>query len=541
MRSKWLRRVLVLLVLVAVVIALRMTVFRPTPVPVTIFRVAPGLVEEVVTNSKAGTVKTRRRAALSPEIGGLVMELPVREGNRVEKGQLLLRLSDADYRATLALRERAIDTARAGRHEACTNAEQAQRELVRNTRLAEQEIVSDELLDQYQSRKDVADAACEGARARALETEAALELARVNLAKTVLRAPFGGVVSTVSAELGEWITPSPPGLPIPPVVEILDNDSIYVSAPLDEVDVGRVHVGPAVRITLDAYPGRSFDGRLARVAPFVLDLEEQNRTVEIEVEFDDAEFARTLLPGTSADVEVILDEVHDVLRIPSYALIEGTRVLVVARRRAGGGGGRDGPFRTGSSPRSAAAWKRASRWSSRWTGWRCRRAPWPRSPRRPNGDQARRRVADLRDRRHAGPRPAVVRPGDRRRRLRGDHGSFRLGEIDAAQHHRLPGPAHVGILRPRRQGGGPAERGGAVPGAPPPHRLHLPDLPPGAAADRHSERGAADDLRRRRASRAPGAGARRRWRRWISPTAPPTGRTSSPAASASAWRSPGRW
>jgi HlyD family secretion protein len=306
-----------------------MTVFRPRPVPVTVFRVARGVVEEVVTNSKAGTVKTRKRAALSPEIGGLVAELTVREGDRVEQGQLLMRLSDADYRATLALRERAIDSARAGRHEACTNAEQAERDLARNRRLAEQEIVSAEILEQAQSRRDAAAAACEGARARALEAEAALELARVNLAKTVLRAPFGGVVSEVSAELGEWITPSPPGLPIPPVIEILDNESIYVSAPLDEVDVGRVRVGPPVRITLDAYPGRSFPGHVARVAPYVLDLEEQNRTVEIEVEFDDPQFASTLLPGTSADVEVILDAVRDVPRIPSYALIEGKRVLVL--------------------------------------------------------------------------------------------------------------------------------------------------------------------------------------------------------------------
>jgi HlyD family secretion protein len=145
----------------------------------------------------------------------------------------------------------------------------------------------------------------------------------------VLRAPFAGVVAEVSAELGEWITPSPPGLPIPPVVEILDNESIYVSAPLDEVDVGRVRAGPPVRITLDAYPGRSFDGRVARVAPYVLDLEEQNRTFEIEVEFDDQEFASTLLPGTSADVEVILESVQGVLRVPSYALIEGGRVLVL--------------------------------------------------------------------------------------------------------------------------------------------------------------------------------------------------------------------
>jgi len=329
MRNRWLRRFLVLIALAAIVVVLRFTVFRPKPVPVTIYKVAQGRVEDVVTNSKAGTVKTRRRAELSTQIGGLVAELPVRKGDTVEKGQVLLRLADADYRAEVALRERSLDAARAARHEACTSAEQAERDLARNQRLAEQDIVSVELLDQVRSRRDAAVAACEGARAKALEAEAALDLARVNLAKTVLRAPFAGVVAELSTELGEYIMPSPPGLPIPAVVEILDNEAIYVSAPLDEVDVNRVSVGPPVRVTLDAFPGRSFPGHVVRVASYVLDVEEQNRTFEIEVELDDEVFARTLLPGTSADVEVILDAVDGVLRIPSYALIEGRRVLVL--------------------------------------------------------------------------------------------------------------------------------------------------------------------------------------------------------------------
>ena len=75
------------------------------------------------------------------------------------------------------------------RSEACTNAEQAERDLARYLRLAEEEVVSQELLDQFQSRRDAAAAACDGARARVLEAAAALDLARVNLAKTVLRVP----------------------------------------------------------------------------------------------------------------------------------------------------------------------------------------------------------------------------------------------------------------------------------------------------------------------------------------------------------------
>jgi HlyD family secretion protein len=329
MSKKWFRRVAFIVLLVAIAAVLRWTVFQPDPVPVTIFTAAAGRVEEIVANSKAGTVKTRLRATLSTEIGGLVQVLRVREGDRVEKGEVLLRLADSDYRAVMTLRQRALETARFGKSEACTNAEQAERDLVRYLRLAREEIVSEELLDNVQSKRDAAVAGCDGARARELEAAAALDLARVNLAKTVLRAPFAGIVAEVSAEEGEWITPSPPGLPIPPVVEILDNEAIYISAPLDEVDVGRVRPGRAVRITLDAYPGESFDGEVTRVAPYVMDIEEQNRTFEIEVEFVDQEFAGNLLPGASADVEVILDAAVDVLRIPSYALIEGSRALVL--------------------------------------------------------------------------------------------------------------------------------------------------------------------------------------------------------------------
>jgi HlyD family secretion protein len=72
---------------------------------------------------------------------------------------------------------------------------------------------------------------------------------------------------------------------------------------------------------------------VVRVAPYVLDIETQNRTVEIEVELEDEELSSQLLPGTSADVEVILDVRDDVLRIPAQALLEGDRVLVARNGR----------------------------------------------------------------------------------------------------------------------------------------------------------------------------------------------------------------
>jgi HlyD family secretion protein len=327
--STWVRRLVVVALLAGAAVALKLTVFRPDPVPVTTWSVAPGRVEETVTNSKAGTIKTRRRAGLAAEIGGRVVELGARKGERVREGQVLLRLADEEYRAQLALQDRSLESARARAREACATAEQAERDLARSAELARDEVIAEQALEQARWKVDSSRAACEAAQAAVHQAAAAAEVARATAAKTVVRAPFDGVVAELRTELGEWITPSPPAMRVPPVIDLIDDASSYVSAPLDEVDVSRVDEGLPVRVTLDPYPDQSFAGTVTRVAPYVEDVQDQNRTFEIEVELDDSAFARTLRPGTTADVEVILDAKDGALRVPSYALLEGGKVLVV--------------------------------------------------------------------------------------------------------------------------------------------------------------------------------------------------------------------
>ena len=303
---------------------------RPDPVPVTVYRLSRGTVEETVTNSKAGTVKARRRARISPEIGGRVDFIGFRPGQRVRKGDVLLRIRDNDLRAALALAEQDLESAKANSMEACVAADLSARELKRLEDLhrSDDRVVSQEMLDRAQSERDSTAARCQAGRAAIQRAQAAIELARANWSKAVLRAPFDGVVAELKAEVGEWVSPSPPAVPIPPVLDIIDPSSIYISAPLDEVDAGKVHTGQPARITLDPYPNRSFKGSVTRVAPYVQDAQEQNRTLEVEADLDETEVARSLLPGTSADVEVILRAVDGVLRIPTYALLEGDKALV---------------------------------------------------------------------------------------------------------------------------------------------------------------------------------------------------------------------
>lgn len=319
-------------------VALRRTVLAPKPLAVKVAAVARGRVESTITNSRAGTIKARRRAQISPEVGGRAIAIPHREGETVKAGDLLLRLNDSVIQGQVAVSHRALQAAEAQRQQTCTGAERSRRELARQRKLAADGIISADSLDAMQSAADAADAACRAAQAGIEQARANIGLVEREAGQTVIRAPFDGVLAKISIELGEYTTPSPPGLPIPPIIDLIDPASIYVSAPMDEADSARIQPGLPARITIDSYPGRSFPGRVKRLAPYVLDREEQNRTVEIEVDFVTTP-AERLLPGTSADVEVIVAAREDVLRVPTPALLEGNRVLVVARD---GRDGRDG-------------------------------------------------------------------------------------------------------------------------------------------------------------------------------------------------------
>jgi len=325
---QWLPRILIVIVIGLAAVSLRFTLFRPEAVSVKVAVVERASVESTITNSKAGTIRARRRARLSAEVGGRVVSITRREGEAVKQGEVLLRLNDATPRAQLTLARASQRSADAARTEACVARDRARRELERKRNLAERDIVSADLLDALESAHQAAAASCAAVSAERDKAEAAIAAVEADLAKFVIRAPFDGVIAEVTAEVGEWITPSPPLLTAPAVLDIIDPTSIYVSAPMDEVDSGTIHPGQTAKITVDSHSGSVFPGTVKRVAPYVIDLEAQNRTVEIEVEFDDSEFATTLLPGTSADVEVVLETHEDVLRIPTSALLEGERVLV---------------------------------------------------------------------------------------------------------------------------------------------------------------------------------------------------------------------
>ena len=326
---KWLRRGLIALAVVALAAALLRWLGRPEPVAVLVATVGRGTVEATVANTRAGTVDACLRTRLSTISGGRIEVMAVKEGDRVRKGQLLMRLWSDDQQAEQVFARAQLDTTRKRVAEACSMSELAQREVARQDELFKQGFVSDGRLDTVRAEAQARAAGCATAKADIVQSQARVDVVGTARQRTVLLAPFAGTVAKIVGEVGEYSTPSPPGVAMPPAIDLIDESCLYVKAPMDEVDAPKVSKGQPVRISLDALPGKSFPGKVRRVAPYVSALEKQARTVEVEVSFDDLPGAGRLLVGYSADVEVILEVHKDVLRVPTSALLQGARVLVI--------------------------------------------------------------------------------------------------------------------------------------------------------------------------------------------------------------------
>jgi HlyD family secretion protein len=344
---------------------------QPKPVAVVFKEVDKGKVASTIANTRAGAVEACLRTKLSTILGGRIEVLAVKEGDRVAKGQLLMKLWNDDQQAQSALAQTQLEMSRKHVSEVCILADNAERDAVRQAELRVKGFVSASAEEAARAGAQSKRATCDTAKADVDQSVARLRATHVEQGRTVLYAPFAGTVAKIVGEVGEYSTPSPPGIPMPPAIDLIDESCLYVKAPMDEVDAPKIHPGQPVRITLDALPKQSFPGRVKRVAPYISAVEKQSRTVDIEAVFDNfplpgpppaparsvpaesgGKAARSgetggegdavslrdangkaaagkLLVGYSADIEVILAVRDDVVRVPTPALLEGGRVLVV--------------------------------------------------------------------------------------------------------------------------------------------------------------------------------------------------------------------
>ena len=330
MRTKRFRLLITLLIIAAAIAALVIWLGREKPVEVVVKKIDVGIVQETVANTRAGTIEACRRAGISPSVGGQISSLPVTEGDIVEQGQVLMELWNEDMQAQYQLAISEAKAAAANANQVCVRAEVAKRESDRQKKLQKKNLSSEEALDRADGEARAQRAACNAAKATSEVSNARLKVIQAELDRTRLVAPFAGIIAEVNGEIGEFVTPSPVGIPTPPAVDLMDISCVYVSAPIDEVDAPRIRVEMKANISLDALSGEVFAGTVKRIAPYVLEVEKQARTVDVEVDFVCQQGCENMLPGYSADIEVILDQQDNVLRIPTEAILEGNKVLVFA-------------------------------------------------------------------------------------------------------------------------------------------------------------------------------------------------------------------
>lgn len=325
MKNKWIVAVVAAVVIGGVAIKFH----KPEPLAVPVVAIGQGAVASTVSNTRAGTIKACQRSELSMPLGGRVEVLHVKEGDRVVEGQALLELWNQDHRANVAQSEASLSSAEHEQKRACLGADQNEREDRRAQTLVGKQLISTTQAEAARTLSTTTRQACEAASDQVKMARANLDLVRARFELTTLRAPYAGIIAEVNSELGEYVTPSPSGVLTKPAIEIIDDSCLYVTAPIDEVDAMPVRVGQLAHITLDAFRGQRFEGHVTRIAPYVMEVEKQARTVDVDVRFDNFPKDVPLLVGYSADIEIVLEEKQSVLRVPTEAIVDKKFVYVL--------------------------------------------------------------------------------------------------------------------------------------------------------------------------------------------------------------------
>ncbi len=286
------------------------------PAPVRVAEIARGPIEQ--RRVFTGTLEASDRFTVAAQRSGRLKSLAVDLADPVERGQVVARLDDGEARQDLLQAEAQRTVAQAQRTEARSNQEIAQRAEVRLETLHRQGVASDTQLDTARAQRLAADATLAVAEAGVTRAQAGVRTAKIRLNQTEARAVWTlnehetegpRVVAERFVSAGDSVSANAP------LFSVVDLDPITAVIFVTERDYGRIRPGQPITLDVDAWPGREFTGRVARVSP-VFDTASRQARVEVAVPNPDA----ALKPGMFARVGVVLDRIDDALTVPADAL-----------------------------------------------------------------------------------------------------------------------------------------------------------------------------------------------------------------------------
>jgi len=257
-----------------------------------------------------GLIEAREKMVINPEVGGKIAKIYVESGDRVRKGQLLAELDTRAIRLQLEQAEAAHAVAAASFKDASRNME-------RMERLKSEKAVSDQQYEQIRL-------ALESADAQLKQAGAAVNLARHNLDMSIMKAPFAGIIASRTAEVGDVINPMMGGFGAESgVMTLMDFARVKIRVDVSHEDIVRIRRGQAASLSVSAYPGRAYPGRVS-VVNQAADLATKKFMVEVLAENSDLD----LRPNTFGDISLEVDSHENALVVPQNAVLDGTYVFI---------------------------------------------------------------------------------------------------------------------------------------------------------------------------------------------------------------------
>jgi HlyD family secretion protein len=273
-----------------------------------------------------GQIQPEVEVKISPEVTGEIIELTVREGNPVKKGDLLVRIKPDTYRYQVEQQEANLVAVKASAVQARAQLLKSKDDFKRTEDLFDKKLLSESDYNTARTNVEVAEANHDNALAQIRRTEGLLSQSRDQLSKTAISSPTDGTVSSLTSEVGERVvgTGSFAGTEIMRVANLEDME---VRVNVNENDVVNVKVGDKARITIDAYPGRKFAGTVKEIASAARttgqNTQEEVTNFQVKIRIGDKDVR--LRPGMSASVDIETQTVEDVVAVPIQAVTVRSR------------------------------------------------------------------------------------------------------------------------------------------------------------------------------------------------------------------------
>jgi HlyD family secretion protein len=283
----------------------------------------------IETVSASGKIQPEKEVKLAPEVSGEIVELPVVEGQKVNRGELLVKINPDLVEAAVDRSEAALNTSKANLNSAKAQLVEAERNYNRNKPLHDQGVISTANWDQIQRAYDVARLQVESAEFQVASAEATVKEARDNLGRTAIYAPDSGTISALHVELGERVvgTIQMQGTEL---MRIADLNNMEVVVEVNESDIVRVNIGDTANIEVDAYLDKEFKGivtEMASSANLTNVSADQVTNYEVKIRilrnsYKDLEKNGNspFRPGMTATVDIITEVATDILTVPIQAV-----------------------------------------------------------------------------------------------------------------------------------------------------------------------------------------------------------------------------